>query len=58
VDDDRGQAGQRVQQGVLGVDGDVVGGDGGDVPADGDLALGPELVTDPAEPILRPTRMR
>jgi hypothetical protein len=47
-----------VQQGVLGVDGDVVGGDGGDVPADGDLALGPELVTDPAEPILRPTRMR
>jgi hypothetical protein len=48
----RGQAGQRVQQVVLGVDGDGVGGDGGDGAADGDLAFGPELVADPAEPNL------
>src|SRR6202043_4137992 len=46
----RGQAGQRVQEIVFGGAGDAVGLDGTDVTADGDLAFGPELVTDPAQP--------
>jgi len=44
------QPGQRVQKIMLGVHRDFVGLDGGAVCADGDLAFGPQLVANPAEP--------
>jgi DNA-binding beta-propeller fold protein YncE len=48
--DERGrQPGQRVEQGVLGGDGDLVALDGGVGGVDDDLAFGPELVADPAQ---------
>jgi MFS family permease len=50
VHDDRGQPWQCVQQVVFGVDGDLVRLERGNVAAHDDLALGAQLVTDPAEP--------
>jgi hypothetical protein len=52
VDQGGRQAGHCVEQGVLGGDGGLVGLDGGGTGADGDLALGAQLVADPAQPHL------
>jgi hypothetical protein len=52
VDECARQPGDRVQQGMLGADGDLVGLRGGDVRGHDDLAFGPDLVADPAQPDL------
>jgi hypothetical protein len=49
VDEGGRQPGQRVEQGMLCGDGDLVALDGGGGGVDDDLAFGPELVADPAE---------
>ena len=50
VDERCCQRRDRVQPVVLGADRDLVGADGGDGEVDDDLALGLELMTDPAHP--------
>jgi hypothetical protein len=52
VDQRAGQPRDRVQQGVLGGDGELMGLHGGDVRGDDDLAFGPDPVADPAQPHL------
>ena len=47
-----GQPRDRVQEIVLGVDRDLMGRGGGEVGRDHDLALGPQLMADPAQPDL------
>lgn len=52
VDERAGQPGDRMQQGMLGRDGDLVGLHDADVRGDDDLALGPDLVPGPPQPNL------
>ena len=52
VDQGAGQPRDRVQQGMLGGDGELMGLHGGDVRGDDNLAFGPDLVADPAQPDL------
>jgi len=52
VDQRAGQPRDRVQQAMLGADGELMDLNGADVRGDDDLALGPDLVADPAHPHL------
>jgi hypothetical protein len=52
VNERTGQSRDRVKQGMLGADGELMGLDGADVGGHDDLALGPDLVADPAHPDL------
>jgi hypothetical protein len=52
VDQRAGQARDRVQQGMLGADGELMGLYGADGGRDDDLAFGPHLVAGPAHPDL------
>jgi hypothetical protein len=48
----RGEPRDGMDQGVLGVHGDLVGGDEADVGGHDDLAFGAQVVADPAQPYL------
>ena len=52
VHESRGQARQGVQQGMLGADCDLMRLNGGGAGVDHDLAFGPQLMADPAQPDL------
>ena len=52
VDQRRGQARQRMQQAMLGVDRDLVRGDRAGIGINNDLAFSPQLMADPPQPDL------
>jgi hypothetical protein len=56
VDECARQPGDRVQQAMFGADGDLMGLRGGDIRGHDDLALGLDLVTNPAQPDLADAR--